>query len=73
MALPDELASSMSLKDYAAIHLRMPISGNPFLDTAIMQAVRQDVAMVLAASNEIPVQDIVHRADQLIAALRAKR
>lgn len=47
----------MSLAEYAAIHLRVPISGNPELDTLIAKATNRPATVPDSAScRPIPAQ-----------------
>mgnify|MGYP001263604257 CR=1 FL=1 len=66
---PDAVPSGMSLKEYAAIHLKVPLSGTPWLDEMIQKARRDEFAKAFITESAYrDATDYLRLADEIIKA-----
>lgn len=78
LVLPSEMsplrarsASEMTMREYAAIHLRQPISEVPWLDDAIRATRREAIALAMS-DRYLNSKDVIGDADRLIAKLEGE-
>jgi hypothetical protein len=62
----------MTLRQYAAIKLKVPDSGLDWLDAMIVQSLRDDFAMLGANMDHCPLTEIYEVADIMLKARWAK-